>query len=352
MSWPLKESLAFIEPHLPRPLVSEASWSAIRQTARGLPDVVSTFYLEHPLGPGGDWVDFLACVAATDAAPERLEACCAEQARSAPEGEAAGWLRLHRFAEEWARPGTLLHQQVPFIWLEFDAPEGRPVAAPNLLLCVDPTPLERPPASLPERDERPETHLRVIHRALELALDGPVSSSNRDTLRACFERLPPGGNIVHLSIMSARSPVALKLNVSLPREQLQRYLGGIGWPGDAARLGSVLERFVPDMDPVRIDLTVGDTLSPRVGLEFFRTRDRRRDPARSALLDQCMASGLCTAEQREALRVWPGSKRELYPEQTWPTRVSRWTDVKIVYRDDQPLAAKAYLGVNPHFSLV
>src|SRR4051812_26128272 len=157
MCLPLKESLAFVEPHLPPLLVPEAIWPAIRKVASGLPDVISTFYLERHLGEGGDRVDFLACVAAEDGAPERLAAWCSDR----------GWERLSRFAQEWARPGTLLHRQVPFIWLELDRPSEQPpsLAAPNLLLCTDATPLERCRGRRPEWDARPEVHQQVIERA-------------------------------------------------------------------------------------------------------------------------------------------------------------------------------------------
>lgn len=336
MSLPLKESLALVEPHLPRPLVPEATWPAIRRVAGGLPDVSSTFYLERHLGAGGERVDFLACVAAEAGAPERLSAWCSER----------GWERLHRFAEEWARPGTLLHRQVPFIWLELDAPSEQPLAAPNLLLCTDPTPLERHRGHRPEWDGRPEVHQQVIERAAEVLLGAPIPL---DTLRTCYACLPPGGNILHLSIMSARNPVALKLNVSLPRRELSRYLAEIGWPGDSAALAADLERFAPGQDPVRLDLTAGASISPRVGLELFRAGDRR---LRDALFDQCLTSGLCTPEQREALRLWPGSSRERRPDGTWPARVNRWTDAKVVYQGNALAAAKAYLGVSAHFSLV
>src|SRR5262245_16799030 len=145
MCLPLKDSLAFVEPHLPPLLVPEATWPAIRRAAGGLPDVISTSYLERHLGAGGgDRVDCLACVASEDGAPGRLAAWCSDR----------GWERLRRFAEEWARPGTLLHRQVPFIWLELDMPSGppQPAAAPNLLLCTDATPLERYRGDRPQWD--------------------------------------------------------------------------------------------------------------------------------------------------------------------------------------------------------
>jgi hypothetical protein len=311
MSLPLS-----IARHLPRELVPEASWSAIRRVADDLPDVASTFYLERPLGAAAaERVDFLACVAAEGGAPERLGAWFRRR----------GWARLRAFAEEWARPGTLLHRQVPFVWLELDAPYEEP----NLLACTDPTPLESFRGGNAEWDGRPEVHQEVIERAAELLLGAPVPREARDVMRRCHQY----GRILHLSVMSARSPAALKLNVSLPR----RHLRDLGWPG--------LERFAPDSDLVRLDVTPG---SSRLGLEFFDARDRR---SRDALLDTCLAAGVCTPHQRAALRRWPGSERSPRPGGAWPARVSRWTDAKLVFEGDQLVAAKAYLGVSSHFSL-
>jgi len=351
MSLPLPE----IAPHLPGALVPEPSWPALRAAAGDLPDVASTFYLERPLGAGADRVDLLACVAAEGGAPERLAAWCLRR----------GWERLHAFAEEWARPGTLLHRQVPFVWMEMDAPYQRP----NLLLCTDPSPLERYRGPQPEietvaarealeevsernRAPRPETleawRLDLVERAAELLLGAPLSREALSAVRTCHQALPPGGSIVHLSIMSARSPAALKLNAWLPRERLRGYLRDIGWPGDPDAIEAGVDRFAPGSPVVRLDVTPG---SARLGLELFRPEERRRDPSRDALLDTCLAAGLCTPEQRAALRGWPGSERVRGPGGEWPARVSRWTDAKIVFHGGELLAAKAYLGVSSHFSL-
>jgi hypothetical protein len=351
MLWSLQETLGFIEPCLPRALLPDGAWPAILGTARKLPEAVSLCGLECHLGKDVARVDFLACVLASSPAPERWATFCEDKAREG-DTDSAGWRALWRFASEWAHPAALLHRQIPFIWLEFDEPALRPDAAPSQLCCLNPAPLAKPPARAPvSRDDRPEVHLRVIEESLARVLDGPVSAKTRATLSRCFEHLPPGGAVAHLSVMRAREPAALKLTVCLPRDGLEAYLAAVGWPGSASGLRAVLETFSPDAHSVTLDLSMGDVMALRIGLEFFDARDQARDPARQALLDNCLRAGLCTREQRDALRTWAGSNRHLYAGDGWPTRVSRWMDVKLVQPTDGALTAKVYLGVQPHFSL-
>jgi hypothetical protein len=86
---------------------------------------------------------------------------------------------------------------------------------------------------------------------------------------------------------------------------------------------------------------------PKLGLAFSQQQIENlpdRDPTRQILLEQCVLTGLCTPEKREALLTWPGSFRALFPGEKWPARFRKWLDVKIVYQPNQPLEAKGFLG--------
>ena len=154
-----------------------------------------------------------------------------------------------------------------------------------------------------------------------------------------------------MSAMLSRQPAALKVFGSIPKNQLPEYLTHIGWTGSIPELETVLTTFCAPIDSIQIDLTVGNMISPRLGIEFFSDTSSQKDPGRHLLLNQFVESGLCTPEKRDILFAWPGDSREVFSGQSWPSRLIRWLDLKLVYLPNQPLEAKGYLGFSPRFSL-
>ncbi|WP_437542799.1 hypothetical protein WME97_31415 [Sorangium sp. So ce367] len=355
----MEKTLELVEPHVPPTLVSPRDWRAFGRCAPALLDAASVLTLECHLGATASRIDFLACVLA-----EGREILASRLPRSRREGpvapgglpppEGADLLRgpPGRLLAAWTTPGTLLFEQVPLLWFEFDQPAARrgPVE-PSVLLCLDPRPLTNLEAPEAERDFSPSGRLRLVEAALSVLLDGPVPAATQAALLRCFTLLPDGGHVVHLSVMSARQPATLKLNVSLPRDRLTGYLLGVGWPGNPGEVEELLETLRVEDERVTIDVTLGDSVAPRLGIELFDLATRKLDPGRSATLERLSSLGLCTPSQRDALAAWPGSSRERCQEGEWPSRVRRWIDLKIVLGPDRALSAKAYLGVLRCFSL-
>ncbi|WP_437314147.1 hypothetical protein [Sorangium sp. So ce385] len=359
IGWSTEETLRLVEPHAPSALVSGADWRALGRCAPALLDAASIMTLECHLGTAAARVDVLACVlpAGRDALASRLPRSRGDRARAHGDLPASEVGPLQgppgRLLLAWTTPGTLLSEQVPLLWFEFDQPAARtgPVE-PSVLLCLDPRPLTNLEVPAAERDFSPSGRLQLIDTAVSVLLGVPVPAARRAALRRCFDLLPDGGHVVHLSVMSARRPVALKLNVSLPRDRLVDYLLGVGWPGDPGELEGTLDALRVDDERATIDVTVGDVVAPRLGIELFDLATRKLDPGRRATLDRFASLGLCTPAQRDALAAWPGSSRERHRAHEWPSRVHRWIDLKITLGPDRALSAKAYLGFSRCFSLV
>jgi hypothetical protein len=112
--------------------------------------------------------------------------------------------------------------------------------------------------------------------------------------------------------------------------------------------------FYADLPLLFVDLTIGETIAPRIGLAYSQVhlKSRTRSDARwTSLLDLFVARGCCTDEKRAGLLAWPGSARQPWPGQAWPVRLNRWLDLKLVYQPERPLQVKGYLGFMPTFSL-
>ena len=357
MLWPLHETLEFIKPHLPGQLITPQSFSKAKIIANLLGDSMSSYYLECRLGADASQVDFLTCAtikggrtilaghhSMADLPAYMLENCL--------------WRRLRNFFIRWAESGSCLNGQAPLIWLEFDdiARLSHELPLPGLSVCLDAEFLDvYPRVQHLNRIER-QVYQRIAETVLELLGDDSVSFRAQQNLQACFDCLPTGGQLIHISVMSARQPAVLKLYGSVPRHTLEPYLSHLGWGGSMAELTNMLNTFDYFIgENLFIDLTIDNAVSPRLGIAFpydqignLPQPDRQRE----MLLNKCVELGLCTPEKSHALLSWPGKARETFTDQTWPTRLSRWIDVKIVYQPSFPLEAKGYLGFMPSFSLL
>ena len=359
MLWPLNETLALIEPYLPHELVPPQTFSNGKAVAQILPNAMASYYLECRLVADADQVDFLTCLTGSSGGHNIL----------AGQGPAADlppclledrvWRRIRDFYTHWVETSSPLHAQIPMTWLEFDHIDQSPsqIPLPSFSLCLD--------SDYEWNALQPQhvNHLsapryrQISWNAFELLLGNPLSTQTKQSLFSCFELLPPGGQIIHLSAMLARQPVALKIYGSIPKDYLLRYLTQINWPGSVTELQSILDMYyTPDTTDqnVYIDISIEDRVMAKLGLAFAQQQIPTLpdpDPRRSLLLDRLVETGLCTSDKRSALHAWPGRSTEASQATSRPTRLSRWLDIKCIYQPNQPLEAKGYLGFMPYFSL-
>lgn len=354
--WTSREVIGLVERKIPGACVNLETRARLVELSRRLPDVFSSYYLECRLGPGQDQIDFLACAAES-----------ADHDSAGRIGAAAARLRGERWRDpawqftwsvlrRWAQRPDEWPRKIPFLWLEFDDLRGCPPEKqrPSFGVCVDPGyPDPRGTAAERNRTDLFETCLAFLTPAVPVALDGMLSLENRRLLETCYQRLPPGGRVVHVSPMAARDPATLKLYIAVPEAQLASYLRDIGWPGSLDSLRDVIHTFcTPETadDTIYLDLSLDGRLLPSAAITFSQPQLRRRahaDPGRDALLGLLERHGLSTPEKCRDLRAWPGSDRGSHPLKPAGARVRRWLDVKITIDARQRVGAKGYLGFAP-----
>jgi hypothetical protein len=359
MLWPLCETLKIIEPLVPSQIVSPQAYSQSQHLATLLPQATSSCYWECRLTADAPQVDFLTCVAAYDNGREVFSGKQEDNGLSPVFTGAPVWDNAQSFFSQWADPISPLYDGVPLIWLEFDHVESAlpHVPLPSFSFCVDPLYAERRSWEQYVKARNPHYRQQMTEHGLPLFLGQPLSPQTAQALRTCFEVLPAGSRLIHLSAMVARQPSVVKLYGSVPRTQLLSYLKQIGWAGSVPELTDILATFcTPETvdDTMYIDLSLGETVLPRLGIAFAQQQIPNlpsKDPSRRMLLDLCEQNGLCSAEKREALLAWAGSSLALFSGEKRPTKIHRWLDIKFVYDPGSSLEAKGYLGFMPHLSL-
>lgn len=359
MLWPLSETLKIIRPYLPAPLVSRQTYARIRSLARVLPHGTSSYYIECRLTADARQVDFLTCAVAARGGHTALVGHDAATAKSRLFASDPLWCRLHDFLGCWAAPASALYAQVPLVWLEFDHVDKPlpPVPLPGFSFCLDPDYVWQWAQQRVGNSLSVQHYRRVIESTVPILLGQALRSYTRRALFACFDSLPDGGRIIHLSAMPARRPAALKVYGSVPKKGFVAYLGRIGWTGAMSEVRDILRTFCTAVivgNTIFFDLTIEETLSPRLGIAFSQQQIAKlpqRDPTRRALLDRCVEAGLCTPQKHEALTSWSGTFGKTFHGHSWPTRLRRWLDLKIVYQPHCPLEAKGYLGFMPSMAV-
>lgn len=359
MLWPCGETLAFIEPHVPREIVAPPTFARLYTLAALLPDALSSYYVECRLAAKATQVDFLPCVAADPGGRERWARPRPPAGRFERLRGHALWQRVDEFVTDWADPASPLYTQVPLVWLEFDHLEEPPatIPLPSFWWSVGPEYDQEPEQPGTGEAMDLETYRQVTDRAFALLLGRALPPATQRDLWACFGRLPAGGRIIHVSVMFTRRPVCVKVYGVVPSPHFVTYLEHIGWPGSRPEVAALLATFctaaTTDSNTF-FDVTIEESLTPKLGIAFSQLQLDTlpdRDPTRRRLWDLWVEAGLCTPEKREALVRWPGSFRATFSGQAWPTRVHKWVDAKLVYQPGAALEAKAYLGFMPSFSL-
>jgi hypothetical protein len=150
-------------------------------------------------------------------------------------------------------------------------------------------------------------------------------------------------------------------------ERTVEYLAGVGWPCNEADVLGVLEPIASLVDHVYLDIDVGETVHRKIGLEcyFDGNKQPRTEPRWGIFLDSLVRDGLCTAEKRDALLVYPGYVDENAEGIPWPRALRRASHLlggrslstfirtlhhgKVVYQPGEGLEAKAYLAVIHHW---
>ncbi|MFL5355490.1 hypothetical protein [Archangium sp.] len=355
MLWPLVETLSHVEPFVPAALVPTEALAQARRLGARLPDAMSSYYFECRLAGNSTQVDLLTCTTAADG-----RQLLASQAGAAGMGESPSASLLNSirgFCSRWANPASALSGQIPLVWFEFDDVARPTLDQANLGFCLEPDYLSPEwPRAAPERLDEQTFH-QLVEEPLQLLLGHSVPGPLRQSLRTTFACLPEEGRIIDVSVMLARRPAVVKLYASVPLGTLLPYLASIGWTGDESVVLHILSSFCEPLLPQRvfIDLTLGETLSPRLGVAFPRLhldRHQHGEQRWRQLLELCVRQGLCTPEKQAALMTWKGSSRCLYADEAWPVRMNRWADVKLVHQPGSPLEAKAYLGFTPRFSIL
>lgn len=339
----LIDYLSLAESHLHPALISPEALSNIREIARWLPPVSASGF-ECRLADEAPRADLGMRFWPPERGPEVLAGVDA----GVPESflDAPVWQRIRRFGARWAEVGSLLHQEIEDIFLEFDV-DGPPAGIPI-------------PAFFMDFHEQASNRLDTLQEAVEIlwgeSLDAPV----RRQLLRCLDVLPEGAMLYSVGAMFSRAFRGVRLHLQrMKSHDIPGYLSRAGWSGSLSAIADLVAWMPPG---VTLCVDVGEQILPRVGVQHhFNDNMKDSTPRWVAFLDMLVNRGLCLPAKRDGLVSWLGHMHPRSHGDVWPESLVRLSDrlgrdtmsvflriinhIKVSYQPDQPLEAKAYLGL-------
>ncbi len=253
------------------------------------------------------------------------------------------WQRLHRFVGGWRDPATLMHRFIKNIWLEFDVLGPVPSAPlPCLFLLITRTAADTFPP-----------YGAVMREAFTL-LDALPPATVLAKLDDCLEQFGQAVSGFCIGLMLPRQVPWLRLVFSgIAPAGWQDGLQALGRPVPAACMEYLSQLNLPAGPKLNFNIDVGETLGPKLGIDFFFPDEataglQRRGTLWKEFLNRLVADGLCSPARREAVLNWPGGSH-LYGDDS-----ARWlgadkiiarhiNHIKIDFSEQSLPQAKVYL---------
>ena len=191
-----------------------------------------------------------------------------------------------------------------------------------------------------------EEYVKIFDESLPALVGAERVHKLRKALEELVKLLPEGAYIRHWGTMSSRGELdTVRLVAAFDdKKKVCKWLEAIGWQGDTAALGKVLELWrIRDAISVSFDLGENGIMPGKLGLEIPASGEH---PALVNMLyiKPLEQMGLCLKSKGDGLRRWINS-----PPSVEPRIQARMQYFKLNFLDGKIIEAKAYLEYSPHW---
>ncbi|AFY95064.1 2OG-Fe(II) oxygenase [Chamaesiphon minutus] len=356
----LTDYIKLVRPHTSPSLISEQTWDKINNVAEFLPNKITSFFgFECPLGIATAQSDFLIC--AEDTAGTGREILADKDRFPTALLSDPVWQQVTQFGREWQDENSILYQKIHNVWLEFDLDgDAQQLPVPSCFFGSEPIYA----ATSPYANPATPAYCWVSESALKHLLNDRLPERVEAKLFECFDCLPPEAYVFQIGLMLARNiKDAVRVCIrDIAPAQIGEYLQKIGWPGSVEILQEFVREIADFVERIDLDIDISDRVLPKIGFECYFSKQPKLEPRWQIFLDYLERNNLCLPQKRAGLLAYPGFLRESAAPNDWPSYLSRAArtlennnaeavffrkihHIKIVYQDDRPQLAKAYLAM-------
>jgi len=299
----LDEHLRVLLPHLDRPLLSGDSVAPLIAAVRPIPAALAEVLgFECRLG-GAACPDFAIGASVAGEGGVCLKGRHPQAALPPRLLAQPNWAAIDRFISAWADPGSCLFRGADAVAIEFDLDGAFPGGScPSFFFGLRTGPMD------PRATAGPPP-LAILEAGLGALTGQPMRAAHLARIRTLLEALPPGGVLNQVGLMLSRPGGMTRLCLSgIQVRAVEAFLRRVGWDGPWQALDQALGVADGFVDRVWVDLDVGDTLGPRLGVEC-PVPALSPAPRWGPFLDHLVDRVLCFPEERDALLAYEGVSR-------------------------------------------
>jgi hypothetical protein len=311
--------------------------------------LTTTGIIECHLGGNGARADWQLCVNSHDSGRDIISGKVPGADLDKTLFDDPRWRRIRSFSRQWADPLMEIHKRIRHIWLEFDQDAMKEdIPVPGVFWTIDKT-----PGTPVGEDRNADVARDCVHikEVLELLREKPIKDEISSRLLYCLKALPARSEVNYAAAMLSRTQEAIRIVISLAREDLAYYLAEINYPGSIEQVMEVCSGL-GQFGNLRYLLDITDSVLPRVGVEcFINPEPETYRTAFTGVIDFLVSYSLCLPEKSGAFLSWPGHARTKLPNELFPSYIYRLiSHVKVVCQEKSPLEAKGYLSFGRRFT--
>ena len=346
-----------IKSHIPEDIISSQNFTEIKNLADHFTGSLTSFFgFESRLTSTNARSDYLVAVSSQNGERESLLNLIKN--RKLPEKflNKSEWQNVGSFSEKWADPNSVLYNNVHGLWLEFDAADVcSETPVPSIFLQTVSLRIDKP--------EDIEKCKWVTRTAIPTLTGHPVSEKVEKCFINALKKLPKGASVFHVASMLSRNSEGIRLVIKrMHPDDVALYLKSLGWTDEDKGLKPLLNEIKKYSNCIRLHINISDHVDPKIGLECFISPDKYNEgKGWKDFLNYLVENKLCLPNLRSALLDFPGVEQEnpdydfsfnsyipsaKLPDNNFSKAIVRYiSHVKLSYKPNTPIEAKAYTGV-------
>ncbi len=258
--------------------------------------------------------------------------------------ESMPWRRILTFCRSWFKGKSPVYRNVSDVWLEFD---HRQLLTSFPAPCFFFSPVSRNSNGRQFPSLQADSTQWFYRHALGALLEEKTLEKTKPNLDRLIRELPDQGVIFQVGVMLARESDLVRVCTSMPSSGYLDYLRKIHWSGAYDYLEpllSVLDRYV---DAVFLDLDVGGTVQPAVGIECSFKGLEMDIPRIKEFLDFLVEMELCGKPNvMDVLDYLSDTNAPVQGFQGWGDLRRGLSHFKIRLEPDGSAQAKVYLSLS------
>jgi len=350
--------LLLVEPYIPKELISRRNYAEIKQLADYFTTGITSFFgFETRLNSSKPTTDYLFAISAKQGEREALASLF--QKKNLPNSflQKTEWQQVEKLVQSWADPRSILYSKVLGLWFEFDTSESSPdIPIPCIFISTVPLRINT--------QEDVQNCLWLTKTALPLLTGHSLSEKLEQRVLQAILQLPDKSVLMNVGAMIARQAKGIRLVIThIQPTQILPYLTSLGWTDTNDEFSVLIKELEQQVSRLVLHINITEEgIDQKIGIECSFSQDQYNfETGWASFFDYLISKNVCLPEKKASLLGFLGVEQEdnhndfdlssyqltvKMTEQTLTRALVRYiSHIKLVYKPNQPLEAKAYPGV-------